>query len=346
MLFAFGSNGSGQLGIGHDEDVHTPSATSIQAKSALTEPLRIAAGGNHTLVLTKDGAVFAAGENANGRCAFGASIESSSKFRPCLPCGPTLQARFQTCAATWEASVFASDRQVLSCGSGAKGELGQGENIVESAQAQPIPGFPPPDTHVIDMAAGMNHVVAVLDNGDVYGWGNGRKCQLGEATSIVWSPRKISGISFPVRRVACGREFTFVIGDSSRGQCAVLGADKWSIASAAPQSVPGYIDVGAGWSNIYVLQHDGTILAWGRNNHGQLPPSNLPPVEAMATGSEHVLAKTRDGKVLAWGWSEHGNCGLPTDDTGNVAGTWNEMQTSGSVKVIAAGCATSFVFAS
>ncbi|KAK8194896.1 regulator of chromosome condensation 1/beta-lactamase-inhibitor protein II [Phyllosticta capitalensis] len=346
MLSAFGSNGSGQLGLGHDEDVHDPSTTTIQENYTLARPQRIAAGGNHTSILSADGAVFAAGDNSNGRCAFGTALESSSQFRPCSPAGSDSSNPITTCAATWEASVFASDRQVFTCGTGAKGELGQGENTIESAQAQPIPDFPPPDTRVIDMAAGMNHVVAVLDNGDVYGWGNGRKGQFGEATSIVWSPRKLSGISFPVCRAVCGREFTFVIGDPSQGQCAVLGADKWSIASAAPKSVPGYIDVGAGWSNIYILQQDGSILAWGRNNHGQLPPSNVPPIEAIAAGSEHVLAKTRDGKVLAWGWGEHGNCGLPIDDSGNVAGRWNEIQTSGPVEFIAAGCATSFIFTS
>lgn len=71
-LFAFGSNGSGQLGLGHTEDVSIPTRcvfddeASPQADNG--KVVRIAAGGNHTLVLFENGAVYAAGCNVDGRC--------------------------------------------------------------------------------------------------------------------------------------------------------------------------------------------------------------------------------------------------------------------------------------
>ena len=89
----------------------------------------------------------------------------------------------------------------------------------------------------------------------------------------------------------------------------------------------------------------GVIVSFGRNDHGQLPPFGLPPIEAMSAGSEHCLALTKTGKVLAWGWGEHGNCGKHTDSDGDVKGRWNEIELPHSQKVTAvyAGCATSFI---
>ena len=89
----------------------------------------------------------------------------------------------------------------------------------------------------------------------------------------------------------------------------------------------------------------GDIISFGRNDHGQLSPPGLPPVEAISAGSEHCLALTRTSKVLAWGWGEHGNCGKETDSDGNVKERWNEIDLPQSQKAIAvyAGCATSFI---
>jgi alpha-tubulin suppressor-like RCC1 family protein len=71
-LFSLGSNGSGQLGIGHQEDVSSPQpcifdeASSLQRLEPDDEIVKVVAGGNHTLVLFASGAVFAAGSNEFG----------------------------------------------------------------------------------------------------------------------------------------------------------------------------------------------------------------------------------------------------------------------------------------
>ncbi len=80
----------------------------------------------------------------------------------------------------------------------------------------------------------MGHVVAVLNNGEVYGWGNGRKGQLGALEGIVHSPRKVEGLDFKVVRAACGREFTCLFGSSEGAEMLVLGSDKWRVRTDAP----------------------------------------------------------------------------------------------------------------
>jgi protein ATS1 len=156
----------------------------------------------------------------------------------------------------------------------------------------------------------------------------------------------IAGIDFAATRAECGRDFTLIVGEPSTGHVVVLGAggnDRFGIRTNAPANLSGWTDVTASWCSIYALKASGDVVAWGRNDHGQLPPHGLPDMSALTAGSEHCIALTTTGKVLAWGWGEHGNCGSPTDENGDVKGRWNEIEVSGRVSRIFAGCATSFI---
>jgi protein ATS1 len=336
-VHALGSNGSCQLGVGHYDDLSAPSLVEIHNLDAPITSIK--AGGNHTLILTKSGTVYATGENTDGRCAISTEVTSISSFTSSsLP-------KMEYIAATWDASFFASAHAVYVCGSGLKGELGLGQSTVKAASPQRIPDFPPTGTQIIDLAACMGHVVVVLSNGHVYGWGNGLHGQLGSPLSVVWSPRRLDDIPFPVSRAVCGKDFTCVFGDPADGKLQLLGVakrDRFNIKSNTPQTLSNWIDVQATWGGVYVLLRDNNLVAWGRNDHGQLPPTDI-PVTAMAAGSEHMLVLTTTGKVLAWGWGEHGNCGLPTDEQRDVKGRWYELDSSTTVLHIGAGCATSWI---
>lgn len=343
-LFALGSNGSGQLGIDHKDDVSSPTIAHFPPSGDDREILKIAAGGNHTLALFSNGELYAAGEASDGRCLTreaecdNQTGNKSGRFRM-IP-----NARVRLCAATWEASTAVlNDGQVITSGTGNKGELGLGKSVLNSRDPQAIPGFPPQGTSVVDLAASMSHTVAVLSNGEVYGWGVGRKGQLGEPAADHWVPHKIDLVPFPACRVACGRDFTYIVGEPEEGRHIVFGSDKWSVISDAPRAVPSWKDIGASWGSIYVLLESGSLLSWGRNDHKQLCPPRLPKIQRLAVGSEHALALTEEGdRVIAWGWGEHGNCG-PIEDPSNVDFDGNEILVSRGVVALGAGCATSWV---
>ncbi|KAL2760927.1 hypothetical protein ACRALDRAFT_2024809 [Sodiomyces alcalophilus JCM 7366] len=360
VIFTLGSNGSGQLGISHKEDVSVPKQVLFHPESPESPVSKIAAGGNHTLILTQDGKLYWSGDATSGACGLTSSaLTSESVFQPIQLAregddAATGAKDVALIAATWEASFIAKwdargkVTKLYSFGAGAKGELGHGELLVRSPSATLFKDFPPPETEVVDLAAGMGHVVAVLSNGDAYAWGNGRKGQAGSPGGNIHTPRKIEGIDFKIARAVCGREFTCLFGEPETGRLEILGSDKWSIRSSAPPQVPGWKDVGAGWSNVYVLQQDGSLLSWGRDNHGQLAPPNLPKLAKIAIGSEHAVVLTQDGEVLSWGWAEHGNCG-PQVENNNVKGRWNVIASSkfipsgSKIAGVGAGCATSWV---
>lgn len=379
-IFAIGSNGSGQLGIGHREDVSVPKPALFGASGdddnddGAVEPAQLpssmvgfAAGGNHSLLLTRSGDLYAAGDLDTGACGLASADLAAARSRPPvlhkvrLPgAAGSEQERPATpgrlVVALWEASVVVgADEQgrqnrVYSFGCGAKGELGQGPLIVRVPAPDLIPNFPPAGTEVVDLAACMGHAVAVLENGEAWGWGQGRKGQLGAPEGIVTEPRKIEGVGFRVVKAACGKDFTVLVGEKSTGEILFLGSDKWGLKASTPSSVKDWRDVQASWGSVYVLRADGSILGWGRNDHGQLPPPGLPPISRMAAGSEHIVGVTEaQDAVLAWGWGEHGNCGPQAQKPASNSERWNVIASSkyippGSrITEIAAGCATSWV---
>lgn len=367
-LYAFGSNGSGQLGIGHDEDVSIPTKClfegsepdilqSSEGKST-NYIRRIAAGGNHTLLLFSDGAVYAAGCNDDGRCGI-ESGDSLMRFRRVVVRDDDDYGSGQTCetfrdvSACWEGTflVGAEGDRLFVLGSGAKGELGLGEGVARATGPVPVKGFPPSGTEVVSIASGMGHTVVVLSDGEVYGWGATRKGQLGEAAKgkkIVWEPVRVEGVPFRATGAVCGREFTVVTGDRTKGEFVILGSanNRWNILSDVPPALGAYRGIGASWHGVYVQQNGG-VLAWGRNDRGQLPPVDLPAVRELAVGSEHALALLEGGKVVAFGWGEHGNCGPVVDEQGNVKGKCAliplPMEEESLVVGVGAGCATSWV---
>lgn len=326
-------------------------------------PVRVVAGGNHTLIIFSAGQVYLAGSDEGH--LIDQAVENNSIFSHVRVGADVLgPIPISLCSATWEASnMVHREQQIQTFGLGERGELGRGQGVTTVSRSDGRGSFEiksrpsdmtleeqrawPCHTAIKDLASGVNHTVAILANGEVYGWGNGRKGQLGEPSGIIWEPRKIEGLSFRVIRAVCGREFTFLVGDPQTGTYAILGVDKWQLKSQSPTSLVGWKDIGASWGSVFVLDQSGKITSWGRDDHGQLAPEGLPPIEKMAVGSEHVVTLTRDGEVLAWGWGEHGNCGPDIDEDGDVKHRWSKIDISSinrPVVGIGAGYATSWLW--
>jgi protein ATS1 len=236
-LYALGSNSTGQLGIGHHEDVDVPtpchftsppnfdplSSEGLTAKSCdLISPIRkIVAGGNHTIVLCDNGAVYAAGN----REALGEVIDPgvnhpvhdnpnlqdlATSFQKVMWWeGSELLDTFVDVSATWSASFFVVAPQIRNgylarlgriyvAGRGEKGELGLGKDVIETAKPREVAAFgtekpldyegtDPKDLALIPgILAGIWSSVAYTvtcstEGAHVFGWGNCRKGQLGQS---------------------------------------------------------------------------------------------------------------------------------------------------------------------
>jgi hypothetical protein len=87
--------------------------------------------------------------------------------------------------------------------------------------------------------------------------------------------------------------------------------------------------VTAGYDHSAGLKADGTIVAWGRNEHGQCniaaPNQGYIAVEA---GAQHTLGLRDDGSVAAWGRNDSGQCNVtvPNVDFVDIAGgSWHSL---------------------
>jgi alpha-tubulin suppressor-like RCC1 family protein len=81
-----------------------------------------------------------------------------------------------------------------------------------------------------------------------------------------------------------------------------------------PKTARGIIGISAGLFHSLALKKNGTVLAWGYNEFGQCwIPTGLDDVVAIAAGALHSLALDDDGEVIAWGDNAFGQIFVPEE---------------------------------
>ena len=103
-----------------------------------------------------------------------------------------------------------------------------------------------------------------------------------------------------------------------------LGDDTAGETRGEPRQVEGVddvIEIAAGYGHTVVLKADGSVWAWGYNQHGQLGDgtttnrtqpkkiTGLEDVIHIAAGYRHTVALKSDGEVWAWGYNLLGQLG-------------------------------------
>ena len=183
---------------------------------------------------------------------------------------------------------------------------------------------------VAAVSAGTGHGIAVLRNGEVWGWGyrGYLDCSFGETAA---TPMRISGAANIVAASA-GSEHTLLLrgdgvvlsfGCNDSGQLGRAGTPAQP-SPALAVTIPGtpmIAAVAAGNSFSLALDSQGNVWSWGRgalgNGSNNSSPSSPTPskiaglanVIAIAAGQSHALAVKSDGSVWAWGTNDFGQIG-------------------------------------
>ncbi|MHB8671086.1 MAG: RCC1 domain-containing protein, partial [Acidimicrobiales bacterium] len=185
-----------------------------------------------------------------------------------------------------------ADGSVVAWGWNLDGELGNGTTTIN-----PTPGVvlgvggTGTLSGVKALSAGLYHSVALRSDATVVTWGYNADGELGNGTTTkATSPVQVAGV----------------------GGTGVLSGIT-AVSSRALHSL--------------ALRTDGTVVAWGYNNHGQLGNASttnsstpvqvagvggtgvLSGVVAVAAGANHSLALRSDGSVVAWGLNSEGELG-------------------------------------
>lgn len=372
-LLACGSNGAGQLAIGHADDVATFTPCIFESCPPFERVVDLVSAASHALLLVAaDGhnALLGAGTNTHGQlgkaCALTGCARAATSFRP-LSIGR--DAGFEgwepvKIAATWTTSFVvlecpdgSADRTqvIVAVGSNDFGELGGG--VIRLKEGE----------RVEHLCGGQRHVLAVLASGSgaarkqrVIGWGAARRGELdpnsqpnngkSKARSRTLPPTELAlNLPSPVIDICLGASHTVLL--LAEGRVLAWGNDiKGQIAGLCDAT--GVRAIGATWNGTYLLTDE--LWSQGSNTHGQLLRSDAgetrvprapvhleaEAVEAFAAGSEHILAVARGGArtgVWAGGWNEHGNLGL-----GNTTDCAQLINTGVHASRVWAGCAASW----
>lgn len=242
----------------------------------------LAAGWTHS-VAVRDGRVWTWGDNAYGQLG---QPDAGRALRPRPVAGldgvTAVSAAWHTLAVTRDGHVYAWGRNDL--GQLGNGRCGIGEKSYEPVRVDGL-------EHIVAVAAGWDHSLALARDGQVYAWGCRSHGQLGDGVrktgEPVTRPQAVPGLT-QIKMIAAGGQHSLALGNDGtvyawgsnwNGQ---LGNGKTGRGthSATPQAavgpngkgaLTGAVSIAAGALHSVAVAADGTVYAWGYNGTGQVP---------------------------------------------------------------------------
>jgi uncharacterized repeat protein (TIGR02543 family) len=313
LLFAWGNNGNGQLGLSRSDFYFSdqPRVVRINQMENDEKIISIAAGGNHSLIATNKGSVYSWGNNEFGQLGLASNSQSIVEI-------PT--------KITFPSSI-GTDIPIKVFATGYYYKIG-GSNT--------------------DYFNNIQYSLALTNNGKVFSWGSNENYQLGDSTSIdkknptlitfpgLLENEKVINISPGEKHVLALTSFgrVYAWGEGSYGE---LGAGSITRAKTpfrinfpmlnAEEKI---VSISAGKQHSLVATSEGKLLAWGDNGENQLglPPQlvgynkrTLPEIVTpinlesnekinyVSAGTLHSTAMTNRNRVLTWGNNDSGQLG-------------------------------------
>jgi alpha-tubulin suppressor-like RCC1 family protein len=295
----------------------------LPASDALSE---VAMSGPFTLLLSASGRLCSIGKKP-------VLVKEGPNSRWQLP----LKSRIaQLSCGNAHAAMLTERGNVLTCGSGQRGQLGRGSFETMSLVVD-VPSLENP-VGFRQVSCASFGTVALTNDGSVYTWGMGevlgRGVYLGDGDSA--TPMAVNSLTpFRIREIACGNNF--VVALAYQGAIYGWGANDFGEMGpeaqlGRPKYMPAQIQdvlltptdpvksVCCGLKHVAVLTSGGNVLCWGRSDVGQIgtePNSGIginavsfpvksqtapqPRISNIACGGRQTYAISKDGAVYAWG---------------------------------------------
>ncbi|REE98542.1 hypothetical protein [Thermomonospora umbrina] len=266
-VWAWGANGSGQLGDGTTTGRTTP----IQVPG-LTGVVAVAANEAYSLALKSDGTVWAWGFNSSGQLGDGTT---TTRTTPVQVSG--LSGVVNISAGYGHAVAVKSDGTVWAWGANGSGQLGDGTTNSRRTPVQ-VSNLTDASTSPGALAAGGNHSLVLKTDGTVVAFGSGGDGRLGNGGTAgssvpvaVQNLTAVTAVSAGWRHSAATRADGDILtwGSNEYGQ---LGNGTTGGSASTPTLVQltGATAAAGGFYDTFALRADGTAFSWGRNNEGQL----------------------------------------------------------------------------
>ena len=266
-LYAWGQNGSGEVGDGTTNTRLTPIVL-----TTITGVSKVAAGGSHSMALKSDGTVWTWGLNTSGQIGDNTIVSP----RP-SPVSAGLTGMTAVAAGSQFSLALKSTGAIYSWGDNTHGQLGDGTTTQRHA---PVSVSTPRHSVAVAIAAGDSFALALMNDGTVLAWGDNWAGQLGLGTTTqVLTPTRIPSLS-GVTAIAAGGSHALAItsggivyswGNNIRGQLGyATGTNQYQATPTQIPGLSGIIAIGGGMAHSHAIAGDGTVWAWGGNDWGQL----------------------------------------------------------------------------
>ena len=297
--YAWGDNGSGQLGDGTETKKNTP----VKVKKPADAPAdftytQVSAGGYHSLAVGSDGNAYAWGDNGSGQLGDGTETKKNTPVKVKKPAdAPADFTYVQVNAGGYHSLAVGSDGYAYAWGDNTSGQLGNDGTsnlsspvrVFASAQSTSSSG---PWLKAVQVSCGANHSLAAGSDGNVHVWGGNTDGQLGNDSISTWgySPVPVPPV-FSQRPVITGVRF-----DTSSSTNLIPRYGN-TVTVFAPAHVPGTVTVSVDYTMGNAPQQPDTSLRYEYTPAGVLPKAGgegiLLTLATGMTGMGGVLASRR-----------------------------------------------------
>lgn len=289
----------------------------------------VALGGVYGYARAADGTIYTWGDNQFGQLGRGYTSQEFSVNLPSVLKSRNTEmdlSRVKDIIATSNYNLLWMEDDTL-YGAGSNGFLSLGPNEGTFAAHQRLPELPEKPAAI---ETGFGQVLMLTENGQVYAWGRNTKGEVGNGgTRNVGEPYRLPLEN--IVQICCGGHFSLALdGD---GTLWGWGNNEYHVLSAGPESfftAPIRIDTGdiriasmaAGGYTVSLLDEDGAVWTWGRNDLCQLGYEtakeysttprkvDLPlPAVSLASYNAMTYAILEDTSLWSWGNNSMGQLG-------------------------------------
>lgn len=315
-VHSFGYNGSGQLGLGHNRKVFTPTPILNLPKMKY-----VSCGAEFTVCLDEEGSVWTFGKNEFGQLGTGGFKNSNVPVQ--IPNIPPIHS---VACGNYHTLLIDTDTYLWSFGNNQCGQLCYGDLDYKLKVSPQKTSF----SDILNVSAGYNFTLFQNFQGEIFGCGFNEKGQLGFKSYFrVVEPTRISDQSNFVQ-FCCGEAHSlFLDGDGNvfssgcneDGSLGVIPFDSFALNHI--QNIPPIQYISCAGKSSFLIDYDGNLWSFGKNNFYQLGCSDgisrkvptkinsLQNIVQVSYGSGNsVLCQDDQKNVFVMGNSNMGQLGL------------------------------------
>ena len=332
-LHSFGHNNSGQLGLGHYNDVSLPTPIPNLPKINM-----VSCGAYFTVCVDHEGFMWSFGENDYDQLGTGNTTKFNNVPQKILDIPPVLSVSCGSCHTL----IITTDSNLWSCGRNDFGQLclGDTENQLNPQKTS--------FSNISKLSAGSQHSLFQNDKGEIFACGYNKfgQCGLGHFDSPQITPSLIPNAPSNIVQFVCGSDNSlfldpegnvYSVGFNYHGQLG-LGLDTNQDVLSKIVNIPPIRTISCVLSSCYLIDFEGNLWTFGSNCYGQLGHggdtvninapkviNTLKDIQQISCGcsASHCIVKNSQNQIFVTGNNTYGQLGI--GDTQSISSILEEI---------------------